>query len=88
MKLVTNFEVPAVTLSRGGVRAMLCPMSTITRYTIGEDGKTTFGDDGTKSYTLRRGRGLSTVAPVLRFSRRKPKYRRVGNVLVMCRTAR
>jgi hypothetical protein len=58
-------------------------MSNLTRFTFDENGKTVYGDDGTKSYVLRRGRGLSTVAPVLRFSRRKPRYTRRGNLLVM-----
>ena len=51
---------------------------------IGSNGKLIITDDDRLPYVLRTGKGLSPAhAPLLKFSRRKPKYRRVGNLLVM-----
>jgi len=53
---------------------------------IGENGKVVVSDDDRLPYVLRVGRGLApAAAKLLKFSRRKPIYRRVGNMLVMGR---
>jgi hypothetical protein len=72
---------------------MLCPMKapkqvrkikcSLSRGFVDSTGKFTVTDDSTRPYVLRRGRGLSTVAPLLRFSRVKPRYRRRSGLLVM-----
>jgi len=49
-----------------------------------ESGETLFEDDSDKSYVLRHPKGLLPEhAPIRRFKRRKPRYSRVGNVLMM-----
>ena len=50
---------------------------------IDERGRFVCTDDSELSYVIRRGKGLSTVAPMLRFSRMKPRYRRYRGLLVM-----
>jgi len=41
--------------------------------------------DSSKTYELRRGRGLSQFAPVVRLHKGKPRYYKVGNLLVIVR---
>jgi hypothetical protein len=58
--------------------ASLVPMSA-----VGANGKLITTDDDRLPYVLRIGKGLSPA--LLKFSRRKPRYRRVGNLFVMGR---
>lgn len=53
-----------------------------------ETGETLYEDDQAKCYVLRSPKGLLPEhAPVRRFLRAKPRYSRVGNVLMMARHA-
>lgn len=61
-------------------------VSMLTKFRVNADGTETVLWSSAKPYELRRGRGMSVYAPLLRFSRRKPRYRRVGTLLVMVRS--
>jgi hypothetical protein len=67
-------------MTQAQVRKIECSVG---RGYVDAAGKFTAADDRGKPYVLRRGRGLSTVAPLLRFSRIKPRYRRYRGVLIM-----
>ena len=62
---------------------MLCSMS-LRRFDI-ETGETLYEDDQAKPFVLRRPKDTTEHAPVRRFQRGKPRYRRYRGVLVMGR---
>jgi hypothetical protein len=66
------------------VQAKLSHMSNLSRGYKDESGRLILTDDCQKPYVLRTARERSQ-GPMLRFSRRKPRYRRVRGVLVMMR---
>ena len=71
-------------LSHRGLYAMLKPMAHLYGGFTDSTGKLVITDDRRKPYVLRTVKGLSPAhAPLIRFSRRKPRYRRYRGVLVM-----
>jgi hypothetical protein len=69
------------------LRRMRPTQSSVSRTFQNGAGKWITVDDSRLPYILRTGKGLSPAhAPLLKFSRKKPRYRRSGNLLVMgCR---
>jgi|HubBroStandDraft_3_1064219.scaffolds.fasta_scaffold451642_1 hypothetical protein len=69
-----------------GTKARAKDRGSVSRFKIGEDGKqtVTFEDDHSLPYVRRHPKGLLPEhAPIRRFSRRKPRYVRDGNLLVI-----